>query len=58
MTTPAPPVVDEMTLEEEARAEIIERLGTEIQCADGPRRVDAFVHGAQYAAARLRGADR
>lgn len=55
---PAPPVVDEATLEREARVEIIERLGREVECADGPRRIAAFVNGALYAAARLRGATR
>lgn len=49
---PAHPVVGEATLEREARVEIIERLGREVECADGPRRIAAFVNGALYAAAR------
>lgn len=49
---PAHPVAGEATLEREARVEIIERLGREVECADGPRRVAAFVNGALYAAAR------
>lgn len=40
------------SIEDEARAEIVERLGSEVQQHDGERRITAFIAGAEWQASR------